>query len=252
MKNRILIDADEFVYRACVAAEYDLDIDNLHYLMSDFGVAQRIFDEAIFAVQDRLDASDDTTTMALSSSTNFRKDVLVGYKANRKNNRKPLAYRRLCDYVTERFDYLILPSLEADDVLGIHAEQYEYLVSSDKDLLTVPGLHYNPQKDTVVGVMEADANWRWLTQTLTGDAVDGYKGCPKVGPVKAQTILGSAVETPGQILSDELPDAWAAVVGAFEAQLPLGEAAALAQARVARILRPGEVDEDCQPILWTP
>ena len=83
---------------------------------------------------------------------------------------------------------------------------------------------------------EAD---RWhLAQTLIGDPTDNYKGCPKIGAVGAKKILDKDCS-------------WAAVVAAYE-KAGLSEEDALAQARVARILRFEDVDEDMNPILWTP
>jgi DNA polymerase-1 len=72
-----------------------------------------------------------------------------------------------------------------------------------------------------------------MYQTLVGDTSDGYPGCPGIGPVKAEKVLG-------------MPPNWQDVVGAYRAA-KLTEADALVQARVARILRYGET-----PGTWTP
>jgi len=248
--NSLIIDTDELLYKATIAAEYDLNIEDLHYLMSDFGVARRIFLKAEEELYDRLGGCPSQTTFALSSRENFRKEVMPTYKANRKDSRKPLAYGRLVDWVCDNRTPLIIPGLEADDVLGLHADEYDYLVSSDKDLLTVPGSHYSPLKDKVNHVVAAAANWNWLMQTLTGDAVDGYKGCPKVGPVKAEKILSACVVTPGEIRKSELDGALQEVYAAYQ-KAGLGLEECLQNARVARILRPGEYRDDA-PVLWSP
>ena len=45
------------------------------------------------------------------------------------------------------------------------------------------------KKKEFIKPTELEAN-RWLyTQVLTGDAVDGYKGCPRIGKVKAERAL---------------------------------------------------------------
>ena len=78
-----------------------------------------------------------------------------------------------------------------------------------------------------------------LYQTLVGDQTDNYKGCPGVGPVKAETALGAN-------------PTWASVVGCYE-KAGLTEEDALVQARVARILRHGEYNKmTCEVKLWTP
>ena len=86
---------------------------------------------------------------------------------------------------------------------------------------------------------EAD---RWFyMQTLTGDATDGYSGCPGGGPKKAEAILEAAGENP-----------WPAIVAAYE-KAGLSEEAALQQARVARILRASDYNfKKKEPILWKP
>ena len=58
MKNTIILDADEFLYKATISAEYELEIGDLHYLMSDFGPCRRIFLEAVGSVWDALDSDE--------------------------------------------------------------------------------------------------------------------------------------------------------------------------------------------------
>ena len=81
----------------------------------------------------------------------------------------------------------------------------------------------------------------FYSQVLTGDTADNYKGCPKVGPVKAEKILDKAEG-----------DYWPAVVEAFE-KAGLGVDDALVQARCARILRTEDLTpNESEPPLWNP
>ncbi len=83
-----------------------------------------------------------------------------------------------------------------------------------------------------------------MYQTLTGDSTDGYKGCPKVGPVAAARLLEPLMGEPAGM--------WIAVLLSFK-KAGLTEADALVQARVARILRHTDYDfTNKLPILWTP
>ena len=84
--------------------------------------------------------------------------------------------------------------IEADDLLGIMLTngrvENPILCSIDKDLLGIPGWHYNWNKDswpTYVSQEEADHNW--LVQLLTGDATDGIRGMEGIGPVKAKKLI---------------------------------------------------------------
>jgi len=82
-------------------------------------------------------------------------------------------------------------------VMGILAtkpgnrEKYPSLIviSQDKDMKTLPATVWNG-KDLVT-YTEAEADYWHMYQTLVGDAADGYKGCPKVGPVKAEKLLAA-------------------------------------------------------------
>src|SRR5262249_40632645 len=117
------------------------------------------------------------------------------------------------------------------------------IVSADKDMKTIPGEHYDPNKRElgVVTVSRLEADGYHMMQTLTGDTTDGYTGCPGVGPKKAEKILG-----------DEPHLWWHRVVEAYD-KAGLSEAEALTQARVARILRATDYDFKLKkPILWTP
>ena len=118
------------------------------------------------------------------------------------------------------------------------------IVSVDKDLLTVPGYHWDFEKKEMFYVDEGLADYNFYMQTLTGDATDGYKGCPGVGPVKAKRILDKAIE--------EDIDMWDAVVDTFiKAKLSRDEA--ILQARMAYILRKDQYDGlDNYPKLWYP
>ena len=59
-------------------------------------------------------------------------------------------------------------------------------------------------------------------QTLTGDATDGYTGCPTVGPKTAQKILADA---------ENINEMWAAVTAAYAKQKLSAEVATV-QAQV--------------------
>jgi DNA polymerase-1 len=112
------------------------------------------------------------------------------------------------------------------------------IVSDDKDLKTIPGRLY--RQGVLHEITMDQANLCWLSQTLTGDPADGYKGCPGVGEVKAKAILSK----PG--------GRWENVKQAF-LKAGLTESDAVLQARLARILRHGDWDSaNKRPKLWSP
>ena len=121
---------------------------------------------------------------------------------------------------------------------GVLADE-AVVASIDKDLLTVPGVHYNFVTDQWAEQDRDGADYWWMAQTLIGDSTDGYPGCRGIGKKKAATLL-SGVTDPKEL--------WERVVAVFP-----DRDAALLQARLARILRPGEGNlEDGAYTLWTP
>lgn len=242
-----LIDADTGLVAAAAEAEqeFEFEPDHLTYV-ADLEDAKGIFQNWLDHILEKVGAK--SFILAISDSGNyFRTDQWPAYKTNR--GRKPLAHRRLRNWVLSNPDYrtFLRPRLEADDVLGILATHKslvngeKIIVSIDKDLLQIPGQHYNPDKDEFREVDEASGEHLFFTQTLTGDATDNYPGCPGIGPKRAPAIIG-----------DDLASAWPRVVAAYE-KAGLTEEDALVQARVARILRAKDYDfKQKEPILWTP
>lgn len=187
--------------------------------------------------------------VAVSDPKNFRHDLWDGYKAGR--SEKPKAYATALRALLEHYDVLCYPGLEADDTMGLHAGSETILVSNDKDMKTIPGRHYDPIKRQAFRISRRVADYRWLYQTLVGDVVDGYKGCPGVGPKTVERVLKPLFESDRH---DEqfVDDAYYATRRLFEAR-GYDEHFALLQARLARILRPGEYDTRTnQPKLWSP
>lgn len=243
----LLIDGDIVLYEVTIACEEAIHWgDDVWTLHSDMMEAKERFDCWISKMKDKLNA--DKVIIAVSGEDNWRKDVLPTYKANRKKKRKPLVFPQLKKYCIDVYRTYVKQNLEADDVLGLLAGKpglarikgEKIIVTIDKDLKTIPGLHYNPMKPElgVIEVSEEQADYNHLLQSLTGDPVDGYSGCPGVGPVTAGRVL-------------QYP-CWGAVLEAYESA-GLNEELALVQARVARILRWGEYNLKTEEVLlWNP
>jgi DNA polymerase-1 len=240
--TQLLIDGDLFLYKACAAAEYEADMgDDVWFLSTNLEKARDMWESQMEAVQRTLGSED--LVIVLSGAADFRRALDPTYKANRRE-RKPLGYTKLKEWLHERYPGRVVsqPCLEADDYLGILATTPNavprIIVSDDKDMLTIPGKLYRLGTLTDSNIDEAD--YRWLHQTLTGDSADGYKGCPGVGAVKADAILGK----PG--------DRWENVRLAF-LKGGMTEDFAVLQARLARILRFADWDSTAkQPRLWSP
>ena len=155
-------------------------------------------------------------------------------------------FHQLKQYAVDIHKTFTYSNLEGDDVLGMMMGDPELkgdkvCVTIDKDLKTVPGLHFNPMRrdDGIIEVTEEDADYNHLLQSLTGDAVDGYSGCPGIGIKRATRILDEDAS-------------WDSVISTYN-KAGLTEEDALVQARVARILRHGEYNKKKKEVrLWNP
>lgn len=135
-------------------------------------------------------------TLYLTGSGNYREKLatILPYKGHRDPSQKPFYYDDLKRYVLEVHNAVVVDGIEADDAVGI--EQYgaknrdTCIVGVDKDLLCIPGHHFNPVKKEQRYVTLAEANYNFWTQVLTGDkAVDNVRGIEGCGPKTAKAIL---------------------------------------------------------------
>ena len=127
----------------------------------------------------------------LTSPDNFRKHIYPEYKANRTAT-KPKHLQFLRDYLVESWQGTVSEKMEADDYLGINQHESSIICSIDKDLLQVPGKHYNFVKKEFYEVDEETGFRNFYTQLLTGDTSDNIKGIAGIGPVKAKKALAEA------------------------------------------------------------
>ena len=120
----------------------------------------------------------------ISGKANFRHDVatILPYKGNRQEE-KPYHYDTIRQLLVDVYDTRVSQGHEADDAIGLnHNPETDVIVTKDKDLDCIPGLHYNWEKDECYYVQEVDANRHFFKQMLTGDTTDNILGLFGVGP----------------------------------------------------------------------
>ena len=174
---KILIDADYIVYKACAAAETEIDWgDDVIVVSSRFSDAYRLVQHEITKIKNAFFTAD-ACILFFSSSSNFRKFILPDYKGHR-NRKKPCGYRRVIAALEKEYEVIRMDGLEADDALGIYATLHEgnCIVSPDKDMRQIPGQLYNLDSFTLISPEQGEA-WH-LIQTIAGDQTDGYAGVP--------------------------------------------------------------------------
>lgn len=253
LRTTILLDADILAYRESSRGEVRVDWDGdgeVDQVAEDISVIEAKIDSTVSGLVRALKADRVLACLSCARADNWRKDVLPSYKENRTGALRPLQLMAAREYLRREYETEEWPRLEADDVMAILSttpallKGHKIIVSEDKDMKSVPGWLFNPDKDQAPSRIDPVSADRWhMQQTLMGDPTDGYKGCPGIGPKKAEAVLDGLTT---------YEDMWPAVVRVFEAK-KLTEADALVQARVARILRNTDYDRtNGLPILWTP
>ncbi len=203
-----LIDGDLIIYKVGFTTEQEEE-----------WIAKARCDEMIDGIL--LDTKADEYEFWLSDRTenNFRTKFYPEYKANRKDQKKPKHYEFLKEYVLNNWNARVACNQEADDALGIAATRETHfcdfaevlikregdwyagppscpeavgratICSIDKDLLQIPGKHYNFVKKEFQFVTPTDGIRSFYKQLLVGDPSDNLQGCPKIGDVKATRML---------------------------------------------------------------
>jgi 5'-3' exonuclease len=237
----LLIDADYIVYKCCAATETEIDFgEDLIVVTSRFSEAYEYVERELYNIASDLGCFDDSI-LFFSDSVNFRKSIDPAYKGHR-NRKKPCGYKRVINKLKEEYHVVIMPTLEADDALGIYATKepgQHILCSPDKDMRQIPGQLFDLTQEVVEITPEMGDRWH-LIQAMAGDQTDGYAGIPGIGIKRAEALLEANGAT------------WQTVVDAFAAK-DLDESVALMNARLAKILQCDDYDfTNQEPRLWNP
>ena len=139
----------------------------------------------------------DVSFVAIKGRGNFRHDMCPTYKGTRKpledHIKEALNYGH--QYMVDKYNAVMADNMEADDLVAIWAAERrsdagDYtVVGIDKDLLQIPGWHYNFVKKESQFIDEDTANLKLMLQCLTGDSSDNIPGIKGIGPKKADKIL---------------------------------------------------------------
>ncbi len=136
----------------------------------------------------------------------IRRQIYPEYKAGRKPNKWVNKVRA---YLLDKGFAITHDQLEADDLIFDRANELGeskcLILTIDKDLKQIPGIHFNYYKpivkdsegnriesNAVVGlelITKDEANYCFWLSMLVGDGIDNIKGCKGIGPVKAKKIL---------------------------------------------------------------
>lgn len=152
-----------------------------------------MIDGVLKAVTEKLKVKEVTYQMFLTASPNYRDWIATirPYKGNRANTARPILYDELRKYLVEVWDARVISQIEADDEISLAAKEGEYkdvIVHVDKDLLMIPGLHYNPNKGWATITKERGLR-EFYRQMITGDTADNIPGIYRAGAKAAKDAI---------------------------------------------------------------
>ena len=209
MVYNIAIDADSIIYKSCYrhqlnrtkATPYTDEeiLESFNLEKAYFELCQEIgkIRSAPFAGQMpvlQYEKGDEVDCLIVfSPRKSFRQDIYPEYKANRKDNSvvgikelKLLVIDRLKDWC------LIVPNVEADDIVNYYAREHNYMVAAiDKDVINANPTYcynYNTFEWNLPKSQLFIKDW-YLMQTLMGDTTDNIKGAKGIGKVGALKIV---------------------------------------------------------------
>jgi 5'-3' exonuclease len=188
----MLVDADSIFFKVAYGANSESD------LRKNYDHFCRKMELTVKNKLSNLFDEDETfnTYYAVKGNGNFRKDLYKEYKSHR-----PSLDQDIKDKLNFLHRYSIdngaiaADGMEADDLVAIWAyeareNEDQYVICGiDKDLLQIPGNHYNYGKDTWQFIDDDEGHLRLMLQCLTGDNADNIPGLKGIGPKKAEKIL---------------------------------------------------------------
>lgn len=112
----------------------------------------------------------------ISGPDNFRYAVDPLYKANRKDKARPEWLQDVREHLVLQWGARVSDGIEADDDLGIAQTEETVICSIDKDLLQIPGRHFNFVSGAHAVVDERTGWINFYTQLIMGDRADNIPG----------------------------------------------------------------------------
>lgn len=184
-----IIDADIVLHRVGYTTELDEE-----------WIARVRTDEMLDGILVATSAKSFELWLSDDRENNFRAKLFPQYKANRTAPR-PKHYDFIKEHLIREWGARVAHEMEADDAMGIAQDKSgceTVICSIDKDLLQIPGQHYN----FVKGEWECVTAWEGLKwfykQVLIGDVTDNVQGCRGVGPVKAGKAIDPINQAEGE------------------------------------------------------
>ena len=269
---RILVDSDMLLFRAAVATEVEVKLDDDVWTRhSNHSAARVVYWDQIKLWCDLFGVTYDDVWHCFTDKSTWRRNLFPAYKDNRKDKPKPIGFRALRSEILTEDTAFMFSQIEADDLMGIFATMPEarqdpvVIASGDKDLMQIAGVHVwmdtgkSPEPEPGLTVEYSSgsiiktntiehAERFTYRQYLSGDPTDNIPGCPSVGDKRATEIAAG-------LPINEPVDCWQEIVRTYEQKGKVEQPSDFAtlQARLVRVMRHGEYDFSTNAVIpWTP
>lgn len=203
-----LVDGDLITYRSASSCHPT----KVKAFMEPCEVALMRIDTTMSRILDESGAT--SYEVYIGGQDNYRYELYPEYKANRLTTPKPPYLEDCREYLISKWNAKIVNSMETDDMLGIRQTESTIICSLDKDLLMIPGRHYNWVKQVFTTVSEEEGMQRFYKQIITGDGADHIPAFD--GMFRSQTPqFVQRILDPIDAMHDEL-DMYDYVLGVFD------------------------------------
>lgn len=178
----VLIDADSLMYFSSYGSEED-------QILSETKLSEKIYDILNIVGQSY---NVEKYYIFVKGQNNFRYKIFPAYKKNRPA--KHPIIDTLNQYLIEEFQAIQSHNAESDDYVYSYSQVPEFkgraiICSVDKDMLQIPGVHYDYQKNKYHIISEEEGRYNLAIQMIMGDAADGIPALRGYGIKKAEKII---------------------------------------------------------------
>lgn len=187
-----LIDADIVTFRCASSCEGKDEEGNI-ILKEPLDIAIMRCENMMMGIMDVADTQLSFLTGSRSKYPkvdipNFRNIINPAYKAHRPDT-MPVYLNECRKYLIEEYKAIVTVGYEADDALGFNQTEKSVIFTIDKDLLMIPGAHFNFVTNEYREVSELDGLKAFYRQMLIGDTSDNIQGIKGIGKVKAAKLI---------------------------------------------------------------
>ena len=178
----VLIDADSLMYFSSYGSEEE-------QILSETKLSEKIYD--ILNIVEK-SYNVEKYHVFVKGSNNFRYKIYPQYKKNRPPKHPIIDV--LNKYLVDNFGAVEAHNAESDDYVFSYSQLPEYkgrsiICSVDKDMLQIPGIHYDYQKNKYHIIDDETAKYNLAIQMIMGDQADGIMCLRGYGPKKDKKII---------------------------------------------------------------